>query len=635
MYAGSKGKPKSKRSIVTLKPANLQWSEDGRLVSLDYDDVYFQIGHGAEESDYVFLQHNNLPTRFAAGDVPHFRICETGFGTGLNFLLTAELFLDTAPADTRLTYVSIEKHPIDIATLQKLHACWPGLATLSAEMLAGYPPLIEGFHTVCLAKGRVRLILALGDVADVLPQISGPFDAWYLDGFSPRKNPDMWAEPFYALIAERTAAGGTLSSFSAIGRMRRALAAAGFDVEKIAGYGIKHAMTVARMTGTPKPAQNKKIIVIGAGIAGCSVAQSLAQRGANVTLIDKHASPAEETSGNPLAIVYPKMTIDTTPMGMLYRHGFCYTRQLMRCLSVDGYVPCGVLHMDTDAETANRHAAIISRNRYPADYAHHIAHKGLFQPLAGFVPPVALCAALIKHDRIIFRQADVQQLWSTGSVWHVETDQGTETATHIVIATGTKADTFDATRWLPLQSLRGQVTVVKATAQSQDLPHVICHDGYITPAVNGTHCIGATFQKEPVAAAKTRPEDDAENIQKLQQHLPSLGITEKDILYARAGYRMTTPDKLPLVGRAPDVEKFIAAFAGLRKGNVDASTEKPYIDGLYVAAGFGAHGMTTAPIAGEIIAADICETPLPCPQNLADSLKPERFILRDLKRGKI
>jgi len=633
-----KARPKIKRRIVTLKPAHLQWSEDGRLVSLDYDDVYFQPGQGIEESRYVFLQHNNLPARFAAGAAKHFRICELGFGTGLNFLLTAQLFLQAAPPDALLTYVSIEKHPIDLVTLEKLHGYWPELADLSAALRAGYPPLIAGFHTVYVAKGRVRLILAFGDAAEVLPQISGPFDAWYLDGFSPKKNPAMWEEAFFPRIAAQTVAGGTLSSFSVIGRMRRALAAVGFDVQKVAGYGIKHSMTVARMPendAAPAATQNKKIIVIGAGIAGCSVAHSLARRGENVLLLDKHPASAMETSGNPLAVVYPKMTVDRTPMGSLYQNGFCYTRTLMRDMRLDDFIPCGVLHMDTDHDTAARHAEIITRNGYPADYAVHKNGEGLFQPLAGFVPPAKLCAALAAHARITFQQANVLRLTRADNLWHIETGHGTETATHVVIAAGTQAAAFSQTQWLPLQSLRGQVTVVQSTTASKALAHVICHDGYMTPAVNGVHCIGATFQKEPAGDATPRAADDAENIHKLQQNLPQFGISEKDIVSSRAGFRMTTRDKLPVIGRAPDAVKWRAAFAGLRKGPVPDDIEKPYIDGLYIAAGFGAHGMTTAPLAGEIIAADICGTPLPCPADLAVCLKPERFILRDLKRGKI
>ena len=621
---------------MTLKPARLQWSEDGnRLVSLDYDDVYFQIGQGVEESRYVFLQHNNLPARFATGDIPHFRLCEMGFGTGLNFLLTAQLFLDTAPADTTLTYVSIEKHPIERDMLQQLHAHWPALSALSAEMLAGYPPLIAGFHTIFLAGGRVRLILAFGDAADMLPQIAGPFDAWYLDGFTPRKNPAMWEESFFPLIAAKTAAGGTLSSFSVIGRMRHGLTAAGFKVQKVDGYGIKFSMTAAQFPGTAAPHHVNHVIVIGAGIAGCSVARSLALRGVPVTLIDKHGAPAMETSGNPLAVIYPKMTVEPTPMGMLYQHGFCFVRQWLRALHIDSFTPCGVLHKDTNADTALRHQKIMTRNTYPADYVTYDAAQGLFQPMAGFIPPVDFCQKLLHHPLVTMQQGNVQSLRRDKGQWHVKTDKATHTAAHVVIAAGTQAAGFTETDWLPLQSLRGQITIVKSTHASETLSHVICHDGYVTPAINGTHCIGATFQKEPAGNTETRRTDDLENIQKLQEHMPALGITAHDIIGNRAGYRMTTPDKLPVIGRAPDAEKFIETFASLRQGGTGDDLEKPYIDGLYIAAGFGAHGMTTAPLAGEMIAADICQTPLPCPQSLADNLKPERFILRDLKRGKI
>lgn len=624
---------------MTLKPARLQWSEDGRLISLDYDDVYFQSGHAIAESDYVFLQHNNLASRFAAGDIPHFSLCELGFGTGLNFLLTAKLFLETAPADHTLTYVSIEKHPIPTDVLAKLHGFWPELQHISQELLAGYPPLITGFHTVFLAGGRIRLILALGDAGDILPQLSGAFDAWYLDGFTPGKNPDMWADDFFPLIAARTAPAGTLTSFSVLGRMRRAFAELGFTVEKVKGYGIKWSMTRAVKDGTPQTPPQKHVVVIGAGIAGCSAARALALYGQRVTLIDKHTTPASETSGNPAAVIYPKMTVDITPMGQLYQHGFCYTRQMICLAGVESFVPCGVLHLNKTAEDTARHQEIVSRQSPPEDYVTHKAESGLFQPLAGFLSPTEFCQKLLAHPHITYRQAvaeSIQQDTKTKH-WIVTLESGdTLTADAVVIATGVNAAAYAQTGWMPLQSLRGQVTVLRATTASADLNHVICHDGYITPAQNGLHCIGATFQKEAVAETAPRDADDAENIAKLQKFLPHLKLDTSHIADHRAGFRMTTPDKLPLIGAAPDYSCFVAQNGHLRTSGAAAdTTENTALDGFYIAAGFGAHGMTTAPLAGSIIAADICGLPLPVPQSLATALLPERFILRDLKRGKI
>lgn len=606
------------------------------MISLDYDDVYFQSGHALAESDYVFLQHNNLANRFTKDTIPHFKLCEMGFGTGLNFLLTAKLFLETAPADHTLTYVSIEKHPIPVDILAKLHGFWPELAAVSTELLAGYPPLIEGFHTVFLAGGRIRLILALGDAGDVLPQISGTFDAWYLDGFTPGKNPDMWADVFFPLIAARTAAGGTLTSFSVLGRMRRAFSDLGFTVEKVKGYGIKWSMTRAVKNGVAETQKQKHVIVLGAGIAGCSTARALALYGQRVTLIDRHPAPAAETSGNPAAVMYPKMTVDKTPMGQMYQHGFCYTRQMIRHAGVESFTACGVLHLDKTGDDAARHQEIIHRQRLPEDYAAYQAGKGLWQPLAGFLSPGEFCQKLADHPHIQYIQARVENICKDKS-WIVTLESDTLSADAVVIATGVDAASFAQTDWLPLQPLRGQVTVLQASVASAALDHVICHDGYITPAQNGLHCIGATFQKEAVAETKPRDADDVENVAKLQKFLPHLNLETENIAGHRAGYRMTTPDKLPLIGVAPDYTLFIRAYSNLRKGGAPAAgtTEGALHDSLYIAAGFGAHGMTTAPLAGEIIAADICAMPLSVPQSLAKALLPERFILRDLNRGKI
>src|SRR5262245_23625587 len=157
-------------SILALKPANLQWSDDGSLRSLDFGDIYFQPGQGLEESRYVFLEGNSLPSRFRDCAAGSFHIAELGFGSGLNFLLTADMFAKEAPAAARLVYVSVEKHPIQRAALEKVYAHFS--LPQAPDLLAQYPPLIEGFHTLSFLNGRVRLVLAFGDIADVLPEVA-------------------------------------------------------------------------------------------------------------------------------------------------------------------------------------------------------------------------------------------------------------------------------------------------------------------------------------------------------------------------------------------------------------------------------------------------------------------------------
>jgi len=624
---------------VTLKPARLQWSENGDLESLDYGDVYFQRGAGFAESDYVFLQHNKLAERFAQLGPRGFAVGELGFGTGMNFLLTARLFLQTAPEDAYLIFTSIEKHPIDKNMLAQIYAHWPDYADITSGILSGYPPMIAGFHTLLLAGGRIRLTLCFGDVADILPQISGAFDAWFLDGFSPAKNPDMWREELFPQIAARTKTDGTLATFSVTGHMRRALKTLGFDVQKVKGFGIKWSMTMAHKTGTPQPpVPRKRIAVLGAGIAGCSAAYALARRGHAITLIDRQGGIAAETSGNPIGIVYPKMTADLSPLSAFHAHGFCHTRMLATHLNLPSWHPSGVMHLDKTADDAVRHQKMINRSGLPAEYARHDAN-GLHQPMAGYLSPPEFCKYLTAAPNIstVFGK-EASHIKQNGNAWDIVDNAGNiiMTADCLVIAAAHGSTAFDITPWLPLQSLRGQISYVQPSAASKDLNHVICHDGYITPPVDGVQYIGATFQKEPVSnTPDIRSEDHAENVAQLAVHLPNLGISIGDIKGGRTGYRAATPDHLPMIGPAPDAARVLEDFAILRTGGAMPDTPVPALPGIYISTGYGAHGMTGAPLGGEIIAAMIDGEPLPVPQDIANTVMPARFLLRGLRRGTV
>lgn len=614
---------------MALKPARLQWSDDGQLRSLDYGDVYFQLKKGLDESRYVYLDGNKLPERFEKCRGA-FHIAETGFGSGLNFLLTTRLFAQKAPADARLVYASIEKHPVQRSDLETIYAHFGELSPWSNSLLEQYPPLIEGFHTLHFMGGRVTLILLFGDIADVLPQLQGKFDAWHLDGFAPKYNPDMWTENVYTQVAARTKAGGTVASFSSAGHVRRGLAAAGFDVKKVKGFGFKWSSTTALLPGEPAPAQvPKKIAVLGAGIAGCSAAHALAVRGHRVTLIDRHEGEAQETSGNPAGIVYPKLTADASPMGVYHAHAFSFTRSLLAALKLPSWQVCGVTHLDMDDAEAQKTKQILENNEFPTDYAQIVA-GGYHQPMAGFLSPPEFCARLAAHPNIQKKFAtSIENIEQTPHGWKI-LERGYDV---VVIALGNRSKHFSQTGWLPLQSLRGQITMLKPTAASAVLEKVICHEGYITPLQNGLHCIGATFQKEEATTPETRTADDIENLTNLNKSLPQFGFNETHISGSRSGYRATTPDKLPMAGACADYTAYVAANAQVRLGA--AVSETPRLKGLYISTGFGAHGMTGAPLAGEIIAAEISGDPLPVPASLAERLLPERFIARALKRKEI
>jgi tRNA 5-methylaminomethyl-2-thiouridine biosynthesis bifunctional protein len=514
---------------------------------------------------------------------------------------------------------------------------------LSADILSQYPPLTEGFHSIFLAGGRIRLLLGYGDVADVLPQASGAFDAVYLDGFARVKNPQMWDEALFPQVAGRMKPGATLATFSAVGAVRRGFAGAGVTLKKQKGFGIKFAMLNGENPGTPpEPARRKTVAVLGGGIAGTSVAAALALRGHAVTIVDRHDALGAETSGNPAGILYPKLTVDDGPMGLFHRHGFCFSRARLAAFPLPSWRETGVLHMDMSVADAARHREIIGRRGYGADFALYRDGQGLFLPHAGMLSPPQWCAALGNHENITKITAQADRLERNGDVWRVLDAAGADivTADAVVIATGWSSKAFSQAQWLPLQSLRGQMTVLRATEKSAALSEAVCHDGYITPAVNGLHCAGATFSKEepPAGAldhASVRAADDAENLDKLQKYLPQLGFSASDIHGSRAGFRVTTPDKLPVVGPAPDFDRTVEKFAHLRQGGASSEDEIPCHEGLYLATGFGAHGLSGAPLAGDMIAAMISGDVLPVPQVLAAALSPARFILRGLKRKTI
>lgn len=226
-----------------MQYAELDWT-DGHPYSTLFNDVYFSVDGGLAETRHVFLHNNQLAPRFA--DLPAgatFTIGETGFGTGLNFLAAWECFATHAPADARLTFLSVEKYPLRPADLQRALALWPQLADYSMLLLQTYPLLEPGWHTLTL--GHVTLRLGIGDALTQYQLLTdAAVNAWFLDGFAPSKNPELWQQALFTELRRLSAPQATLATFSCAGAMRRALQVTGFEVKKVPGYGSKRQMTI-------------------------------------------------------------------------------------------------------------------------------------------------------------------------------------------------------------------------------------------------------------------------------------------------------------------------------------------------------------------------------------------------------
>ncbi len=242
-----------------IQPANLEFNAEGTPVSRDFDDVYFSNDNGLEETRYVFLGGNRLPERFASHPRPLMIVAESGFGTGLNFLTlwqAFDVFVRDNPDVTlqRLHFISFEKYPLKAEDLRLAHQRWPELAPWAHQLQAQWPSAFGGCHRLLLDGGRVTLDLWFGDINELTRELDDSLnqqvDAWFLDGFAPAKNPDMWTQDLFNAMARLARPGGTLATFTSAGFVRRGLQEAGFTMRKSKGFGRKREMLTGEMAQT-------------------------------------------------------------------------------------------------------------------------------------------------------------------------------------------------------------------------------------------------------------------------------------------------------------------------------------------------------------------------------------------------
>ena len=657
--------------------AQLDWSEDGAPISSQFDDVYFSRHSGIDETRYVFLEQNKLPERFAAlnnteGATLH--IGETGFGTGLNFLCAWQL-RDQLAADCRLQFTSVEKYPLSLEHLTKALQAWPELADYVERLLEQYPPLTPGWHYLSFLEEKVDLNLFIGDVLDGFGSQRGPVDAWFLDGFAPAKNPEMWTAELFSELVRLGQPSTTLSTFTAASAVREGLKDAGFSITRVKGYGRKRHMLTGCLAELPEQPQTvittpwfilpthttpeKKAVVIGAGLAGSATAFSLARRGWQVDVLDRHSQPAQEASGNQQGILYTKLSAETSQKSDFYTRAYLYaTQQLPQLLSAEAHEwqNCGVLQLANTAKEAARQQLFLENCPQPealikavdASQASQlagleIAQPGLFFPAAGWAVPGALCRRYLDHDNIRFRgNTNVNQLRYQDNQWQLldAQEQIIAQAGTLIIASAFDALSFDVSSFLPLKRIRGQVSHIPVSQESP-LNTVICGNTYISPALNQHFHVGASFNLN-MDNTELRAEDHQHNLEQTTELVPALAKQQNwsslntTTLEGRVGFRCASPDYLPLVGPLPDRSRFIDQYAKLRKdATLHFTTPGSYAPGLYLNVGHGSKGLVSCPLSGELLAAQICNETLPIEKNLVDAVNPSRFLIRDLIRQKI
>lgn len=614
--------------FAPLQPAHIDWQAN-TPVATAFDDPYFSRDDGPAETAHVFLQGNDLPARFRA--LPRgarFVIGETGFGTGLNFLCAAALFLDSAPDDAVLHFVSAEKHPLTPADLGRALQQWPRLRHISDELAAHYPALTPGFHRLWLCQGRIALTLLFGDAGALFQQCRARVDAWFLDGFAPARNPGMWSERLFHAVTRLSAPGATFATFTAAGFVRRALAAQGFEVRRAPGFGRKREMLTGQRPSQWQPLVPAlgRALVIGAGLAGATSARALAERGWQVHVCDP-AGIARQASGNLAGVVYTTPSAHATEQNRFYQSSYLHTLHWLARHrfphSADEGALTGVLQCPPDQRHQDKQRAALASGLWPADILQAAGDgwpaDSLLLPGGGYISPAAWCRHLLTHERITVEECTVTSLTPASQGWQASTSAGPRHADAVVIANAAAAARFEGLHWLPLKQIRGQVSYYRATDASRAWTRAICHSGYLTPAMEGLHCVGATFDLHRDDAA-AQASDDARNLAELADNLPAhyaqLGGDQAVLGGHRVGFRCQSTDFLPLAGPVPQI--LGAALSTL--------------PGLYLNIAHGSRGITGSTLCAEMLAAQITDEPSPVDKALRHALAPERFILRKRKK---
>ncbi len=605
--------------LKTIIPARLEF-RDGVPYSAAYGDIYHSADGGAGQAQHVFLQGCGLPAAWARR--PAFVVLETGFGTGLNFLTTWAAWRADPARPGRLHFLSVEKHPFQAADLARLHAQWPAFAALSAELLANWPTLTPGFHRIALDDGRVQLTLMLGDVQDCLPQLQAGVDAFYLDGFSPDSNADMWQPGLFRELTRLARPGAAVATYTVAARVRDGLQCAGFACEKRAGYGRKRHCLTAVFTAESnwvESALPRHVAVIGAGVAGSAVAYALAQRGVAVSVIERADAPAQAASGNPVAVFRPLIARDDTLATRLTRAAFLHDLRAWAALGERvAWSRCGVLHLAKDRDAAAKQRQALADTAPPGEYARWVeageasglanwplAAPGVFYPAAGWVVPASLCRAWLDHPAIRLQTGcTATRLQATAAGWQVLDGAGSVLieADAVVLANARDALHLAPDQAWPLNCVRGQITQLPA-GSLPELRRVISREGYVAPGPQQP-LVGATYEHDDEDTAPRR-ESDLANLARLEAILPGAARRfDTAALNGRASLRATLPDRLPIAGA-------VGGHAG-----------------LYVAVGYASRGVVWAGLLGEALADRMTQQPLPLEAELMRAISPDRFIRR-------
>lgn len=594
--------------------AIIDWSDDGAPRSRRFDDIYFSAADGLAETREVFLKGCGLPEAWA--DRPRFTVAELGLGTGLNVLALLELWRDHHQPGQQLHVFSVEAYPMSLPDMRRALAAWPRLADLTDRLAAGWPST-PGFHRIDLPGLDATLDVAVMEAAEALAAWSGRADAWFLDGFAPARNPEMWRGEVLKLVAQRSADGARAATFTVAGAVRAGLAAHGFEAAKRPGFGNKRQRLEAWRPGPVSgPSRQPRMCVIGAGVAGASIARALKQLGVSPVVVDAEAIGAG-ASGNPAALVTPRLDAGGGPVAQLYAQAFERATALYRAQGVSAVIAEAALQIEVAPRDQARFDRIAEMDlwgpgamvRLSADEAGErlgepLQDGGLWIRDGLTIEPAGVLGAWLIGCEVRLARAD--RLRADGDAWQVLAPDGAVICEADVVFVAAGCACADLLAGIDLEPVRGQVSIVRSDLR----PTAAAWGGYVIPTRDGL-LYGATHDRGQ-SAAEVRSEDRERVHAVLARRRPALAeaLARTDpVPSARVGIRASSPDRSPLAGPAPGAP------------------------GLFVLSGLGGRGFTLAPLLGEHLASLALDAPSPLPRPLEEIVDPSRFSRRSAARS--
>lgn len=622
-----------------------------------FDDLYYSADDPVGEVRHTFLGGTAFD---ALCGQKALCIAETGFGTGLNFLEAWGFWEETASNDACLDFFSVEAFPLSKADLVRAHAAFPQHAQRAEALQMLWPGAVPGIHRLSLAQGRVRLLLAIGEAGKQLSEMSFQADAWFLDGFAPAKNPEMWRPEVLSELARLSRPGTRLATFTAAGQVRRGLAAVGFKVEKRPGFGRKRDCVTAQYEGTAKSdfhawnarppplTKSARIAVVGAGIAGTAAVRALRRTGRNVVHVGGAESRSYAASTLPLALIAPKLVRGDQPFPVFWRQAFHdAVRELDTAEQESGETiwqgPRGLLIPGSTPEKLEAQRKLLTALGWPESEIRPVSAKeatqhsdlqlngGVFVSTAGNIDAATLLRALAPPPDLIADFTRIENVDGRWSLYSRNTRPELE-ADAVLLAggAGTASLLTPNSDAFGMRIGAGQMLTARP---DRPIGASLLQDGYVSACDPGQRTsLGATAQAHAPLVAPTICDEPTKQL--IERHRTALDGRVLDDIQAWTGLRCDTRDHLPLIGPVQDFDRTAIDFDGLKHGKkLKDMPEINHQPGLFTLAALGARGFQGAFLGADIIVSYFDGRPLPVSSAVAKGVLPARFQVREITKS--